>query len=319
MNLQDQHYRKLFSSLHMVRALFHGILPEGLRPLLDLDSLAPLPTDYVSGKQRDRQGDLVWRVRRRDGCELYLLLMLEHQSRPDRFMSIRFMGYSALLYEDFSLRRPAPATQKLPLVLPILLYNGAARWREPTRVADLVDTAPRVLQPYQPDMKYLLLDEGALVMQGKLPGDNLAAILFRLEHSQELEQTQELVQTLLRLTAAPPYQELRHVLGSWMRHVLLPRALPQANSLPRSTDLQEISAMMNAHTQDWSYSWRQKGVQEGCSRLLAGQLKRKFGALPDAVQQRLQQASRAQLEAWSLNVLEARDLDAVFAPEAPQG
>ena len=30
MNLHDTHYRKLFSSPHMVRALFQGILPPAL-------------------------------------------------------------------------------------------------------------------------------------------------------------------------------------------------------------------------------------------------------------------------------------------------
>ncbi|SHH24982.1 Rpn family recombination-promoting nuclease/putative transposase, partial [Pollutimonas bauzanensis] len=104
MNLYDQYYRKLFSSPHMVRALFQGILPPALLAMLDLDTLEPLPTNYVSGWQRDRRGDLVWRVRRRDGIMLYLLILLEHQSDQDRIMGIRIMGYSALLYEDITMR-----------------------------------------------------------------------------------------------------------------------------------------------------------------------------------------------------------------------
>lgn len=67
MNLHDQHYRKLFSSPHMVRALFEGILPASWRAQLDLDTLEPLPPNFVSSRNRDRRADGVWRVRRDTG------------------------------------------------------------------------------------------------------------------------------------------------------------------------------------------------------------------------------------------------------------
>ncbi|NYT66835.1 DUF4351 domain-containing protein [Alcaligenaceae bacterium] len=38
----------------------------------------------------------------------------------------------------------------------------------------------------------------------------------------------------------------------------------------------------------------------------------KFGILPDDIQQRLQTATLAQLETWSLNILDASDLNSVF-------
>ncbi|SHI19874.1 Rpn family recombination-promoting nuclease/putative transposase, partial [Pollutimonas bauzanensis] len=297
-------------SPHMVRALFQGILPPALLAMLDLDTLEPLPTNYVSGWQRDRRGDLVWRVRRRDGIMLYLLILLEHQSDQDRIMGIRIMGYSALLYEDITMRDLVqPPPQRLPPVLPIVLYSGESRWTAPTRVADLMDEAPPVLQPYQPDMRYLVLDEGALVEQGGLPGDNLAGLLFRLEHSQGIEQTQELLQTILRLTRRPQYRELRRAFGGWVRHVLFARALPQAANLPDSDDLQEISTMLTTHSKkDWGYQWR----QEGAADMLERQMTRKFGSLPDTMRQRLREASGEQLEAWSLNVLDAAGLEDVF-------
>src|SRR5690606_26911728 len=100
MNLHDQPYRKLFSSPAMVLALFHGILPEHLHRGLDLDTLTPLPSSFISSHNRDRRADCIWQVKRTDGATLYLLILLEHQSRADRFMSVRIMGYCALLYED---------------------------------------------------------------------------------------------------------------------------------------------------------------------------------------------------------------------------
>lgn len=56
-----------------------------------------------------------------------------------------------------------------------------------------------------------------------------------------------------------------------------------------------------------------EGKQQGEATLLHRQLTRKFGALPEATQQRIQTATSAQLETWSLNILDAATLDDVFA------
>ncbi|QDQ88556.1 DUF4351 domain-containing protein [Alcaligenaceae bacterium SJ-26] len=313
MNLQDQYYRRLFSSPLMVRALFAGILPPGLRDLVDIGTLEPLPTDYVSDRRRQRQGDRLWRVRRRDGQMLYLIIMLEHQSATDRMISVRVMGYCALMYEDLAMRRLLGPSGRLPIILPIVLYSGARRWREPRQVSELMDPAPPELMPYQPQMRYLLLDEGALADAGVLPADNLVSALFHLEHSRSIEETAQLLHTVLRLTDCAQGQELRRVFGAWARHVLLPRAAPATAALPDTEDLQEITLMMAAHPHDWGHKWRQEGRQEGEALLLARQLTRKFGPLSEDVQQRIRQAGTLQLEAWSINLLDAETLEAVFS------
>lgn len=319
-NLHDQRYRKLFSSPHMVRALFDGILPLRLREQVDLDTLEPLPSDFISDQNRDRQGDRIWRVRRRDGDMLYLLILLEHQSQQDRLMSVRCMGYTALLYEDLAMRGRVKRRQRLPAILPLVLYSGTRRWRAPLEVSALLEPAPEGLQPYQPQMRYLVLDEGALVQQGHLPSQNLAALLFRLEHNQGLEQSREILQTVLRLTRGAEFSELRSAFSLWVRHVLLPRSLPAEINLSHVEDLSEITVMLTTHTKDWGYYLRQEGReaglqegrQEGASGLLEQQLSRKFGQLSPEIVARLREADTAQLEAWSLNVLDAESLDQVF-------
>jgi len=57
----------------------------------------------------------------------------------------------------------------------------------------------------------------------------------------------------------------------------------------------------------------EKGRNEGQITLLQRLLTRKFGPLPESVQQRIQGAAPAQIETWSLNVLDAQTLEEVFA------
>lgn len=59
---------------------------------------------------------------------------------------------------------------------------------------------------------------------------------------------------------------------------------------------------------------REEGVQHGQCELLRKQLAERFGApLPANFERRLRDASRHDLERWSLALLRAADLEAVFA------
>lgn len=55
-----------------------------------------------------------------------------------------------------------------------------------------------------------------------------------------------------------------------------------------------------------------QGQHQGEATLLQRLLARKFGPLPKDLQQRIQSATPAQLETWSLNILDAATLDDVF-------
>lgn len=55
-----------------------------------------------------------------------------------------------------------------------------------------------------------------------------------------------------------------------------------------------------------------KGIEKGEATIIKRQLLRRFGALPEAVQQRLDSASAVELEAWAERVLDAKTLADVF-------
>ena len=149
------------------------------------------------------------------------------------------------------------------------------------------------------------------MLVAKLPADNLASLLFRLEHNRGIADTQQLVQTIWDATQGPQHAELRRAFTAWLRHVILPRALPDV-ALPKTEHLLEIKTMLTDESRSWVHQWKQEGRLQGTSALLSRQLQRRFGALPAPVQQRLTNATLDELEAWSLKVLDAKTLDDVF-------
>ncbi len=78
----DNSYKLLFSHPEMVRDLLQGFVNEPWLAELDLDSLEKVSGSYVADDLRDREDDIIWRVRFRDRW-LYLYLLLEFQSRID--------------------------------------------------------------------------------------------------------------------------------------------------------------------------------------------------------------------------------------------
>ncbi|QXP84030.1 DUF4351 domain-containing protein [Methylococcus sp. Mc7] len=71
---------------------------------------------------------------------------------------------------------------------------------------------------------------------------------------------------------------------------------------------------------EWTEKWKQQGLQQGLQQgiaqgeiaLLRRQLIRRFGPLPEWVEQRIQQAPPEQLETWAERLLDAESLPAVF-------
>jgi hypothetical protein len=81
-------------------------------------------------------------------------------------MALRMMVYVGLLYQDLIRQKQLGPDGLLPPVLPIVLYNGEPRWRTPTELSALLPRLPGFLAALQPQMRYLLIDEGAGEQQG---------------------------------------------------------------------------------------------------------------------------------------------------------
>ncbi|MCP4675604.1 MAG: Rpn family recombination-promoting nuclease/putative transposase, partial [Deltaproteobacteria bacterium] len=124
---KDHSYKLLFSHPEMVRDLLRGFVLEEWVNDLDFSTLERVNGSYVSDDLRDREDDVVWRVR--FGAKwLYVYLLLEFQSTVDRFMALRIMTYVGLLYQDLVRAKQLTEGGLLPPVLPVVLYNGERRW-----------------------------------------------------------------------------------------------------------------------------------------------------------------------------------------------
>ena len=77
--------------------------------------------------------------------------------------------------------------------------------------------------------------------------------------------------------------------------------------------LEDVQLKQTRFYQEAKEEGVQQGVQQGEKLILQRMLVRRFGELPELVQQRLQQASAEQVEQWADRFVEASSLEAIFA------
>ncbi|MEF8747380.1 MAG: Rpn family recombination-promoting nuclease/putative transposase [Candidatus Accumulibacter propinquus] len=342
----DSGYKLLFSHAQVVEDLLRGFVPEDWVAELDFTTLEKVSGSYVSDDLRDREDDIIWRVRRQ-GQWLYVYVLLEFQSSVDPWMALRVMVYTGLLYQDLIKTGEVRRGQKLPPVFPLVLYNGRQRWNAARDVSELIDLLPGSLKRYHPAHRYFLLDESAVGEEHLSDRQNTVTSIIRLETSAVPADVRQAVSQLQQRLQGPQYASLRRAFVVWINRIVLRRLMP-GQEVPEVNELQEIDTMLAETVEEWTRQWkadglqqgllqglqegrqkgrqegRQEGLQEGRQEgleqgllrgermLLHKQLERRYGALPTWVSERLAQADHAQLEAWALDLLDAANLEDIF-------
>ncbi|MCZ8650777.1 Rpn family recombination-promoting nuclease/putative transposase [Escherichia albertii] len=94
-------------------------LPAELRELCDLDTLHLESGSFIEESLKGHSTDVLYSVQMQ-GNPGYLHIVIEHQSKPDKKMAFRMMRYSIAAMH----RHLEADHDKLPLVVPILFYQG---------------------------------------------------------------------------------------------------------------------------------------------------------------------------------------------------
>ncbi|MBW8875357.1 MAG: Rpn family recombination-promoting nuclease/putative transposase [Acidobacteria bacterium] len=304
----DSGYKLLFSHRQMVQDLCRGFLPELGARCLDFATLERAASSFVDNRFRERHGDLVWRLGRRDEPRPVFLL-LEFQSTPDPIMPLRLLGYVSLLLQDMIRNGRHKPSDELPVVLPVVLYNGRLAWRAPLQAAGLFGVLPSELRRYAPDLHYVLLDEKELDLERPDLADNLAAAIFRIETC-DVQDFRRLLHEILDLATREQDMELRSSITAWLRRKCH-RVLPGSIITPGLEDATMLEESIIRWEKEFLQQGRREGEREGMIKgmrlVLLGLLRQRFGRLPARVRQSVEAIqSERELQRVARRVLEAK-------------
>ena len=249
----DATYKAAFAHPRMIRdqlILLEQLLGDQLPMLrrLRLDTLERLPSEYLTDNLEQRFGDMAWRVALQPSAAddeadephwLHILVMLEFQSRPDWMMAARVQSYATLLYLALHREKPFSASNPVPPVLPIVLYNGSSPWHAPLNLSAL--TRPGGIEAASADVSaqakgetgkpgalgahvgpmglvgdgYVLVDQQALLGE-ELPEGNAATLLAWIEGLTSPEDLKRVVERCLQWLSGVEDGSLLGVLQRWL-------------------------------------------------------------------------------------------------------
>jgi predicted transposase/invertase (TIGR01784 family) len=309
----DLSYRLFFAHRRMIQDLLRKIVGERWVERIDLGSGERVDASFVSPRHENRESDVIWKFRRQDGGEpVYVYILLEFQSRPDPSMPVRLMGYESLFYQSLMAGQPAAGWRKLPLVIPVVVYNGWESWNVATDLGSLIGDLDPSAEIYRPQLRYRLVDEAAYPREDLAALDSPVADLFRIEKSRDWIEVRASVHRL-RQSIPSADASLRQAFETWLRKVILPRfGLSQEEDLT----LEELETMLAESIDRWNREIREEGRQEGCqegeARVVLRLLRLKFGPLEPEIEERVRSADAERLLGWSERILTAESLQAVF-------
>ena len=259
--LFDRHYKRMFSNHELVEHLAEGYLGGGWSAAVRWETLQQWPTERISPEGVRRENDLVWRVSRRDGSDLYIFLAVEFQREVDQGMAVRMNEYSAMLLRELWEHREAGPFE-LPEIALVVVYTGQAPWTAPTSLAEMRRGWPETLSfmgGFGQQMKFVLVSaRDASELAGGDP--NLADGLFRIERSngeEELKGASVWMDEALRVVANA---QLEKDVVRWFNDVYLGRRLTEWEA--RVSSLSEVPEMLDQYFDTWADRFIAQGKAE---------------------------------------------------------
>src|SRR5687768_13502393 len=111
----------------------------------------------------------------------------------------------------------------LPPVLPVVLYNGRSPWNVAESTAELLNRTLPGLEPFQPAMRYFLIDIARYPHSELVRKRNLVAAMFRLENSRTSQDVDDVTTELHQWWEDAAQASLRRAFIKWLDRVIIPR------------------------------------------------------------------------------------------------
>jgi hypothetical protein len=310
----DSLYHRLFAHPRMVEGLVREFVPRRLVADLDFSGLQRVNPKFHPSRRsaRRREGDVIWRLPTREGSDIYLYLLIEFQSKSDAWMAVRTQVYQGLLWQQAIDEQKLQAGARLPPLLLIVLYNGEPRWEAANTTRELIALSPdSALWPWQPQVRYHLLDMGAFPKHELARRSSLVALLFRLEQRHSPEGLKELLEEVIGwFRRHEGYERLQRLFTELIREAFAGHGV----KLSGSRNLLEVKSMLATQFEAWKEQWLAEGEAKGEAKALICLLAERFGAVAPSRQKRIRRAKPATLERWFKRAIVAPDLPSVFNP-----
>ncbi len=182
-NPHDKFCRETLTDVRVARSFLQAYLPEEILSCIALDSLTICKDSFVEPDMKEYYSDILYQVELGSDTGL-LYFLFEHKSHPSKRIFLQLLRYMLSIWNLYDKQTDDPKGMlKLPLVIPLVIYHGQAKWNMPTRFSECFHGLTDDLTAYIPDYTYLLYDLSQYT-DSEIKGDVMTKItLLILKHA----------------------------------------------------------------------------------------------------------------------------------------
>jgi len=194
--------RAVLRDLAEAASFLQAHLSEEVSQALDWSTLRLLEGSFVDEDLRGSEADLLYEIEHISSeASLWVYLLLEHQSTPDRWMRFRLLKYCCRIW-DMSFRE-YPEQRELRAIVPLVFYQGERNWSYSSEFADLFAESVRDW-PGVPRFFHGLIDQSGMQpdeVRGDLKARLMQLVMLAAYHPARarMEQVSRLLNSLSSL------------------------------------------------------------------------------------------------------------------------
>ena len=210
-NPHDKLVRLVFSDPVEAASFLQANLPERLTKELEWQSLSLVKGTFIDDEFQDTASDLLFLVKSKSvGQDLFLYVLFEHQSRPEKWMRFRLLKYMCRIWDESF--KKSPKQDFLIPVMPLVFYQGKNKWSYSTKFRDLFRAKQRRAD-FIPDFGHILIDQSGIKseeIKGALKARITQLLLLAAYHNEAKAKVFEILPELLTQIEEEPTNGLNY-------------------------------------------------------------------------------------------------------------
>lgn len=253
----DSAYKYLFSSRQVFHQFLTRFVEEDFVQGLSVDDVELVDKSFVSDELLDRESDIIYKVNLAEH-EVYIYVLLEFQSTPDKTIPVRMLLYILQLYDQLF---RSSTSGLLPAVFPVLLYNGSKPWNVPFNLNELV--APRIPAKYIPSFEYYPIIERDIPSEKLERIKGLVAAIMYLEQQEDDAALRHTIDIAITMIEEEQPEQLRQF-SHWINRMF--RGSLEKNDIDKVHQLTEVKTMLAEVVDKIEQRGEQRGELRGEQR-----------------------------------------------------
>lgn len=156
-NPHDLIFKETMGDIDVFKDFILNYLPEEVISKIDLNNIQIVKDSFVEKELKEIFSDLLYKTTINDQ-EGYIYFLFEHKSYPHKLITIQLLKYILNIWE---LMVKQEKTEKLPVIVPLVIYHGKRKWTIGSKLLDIVREVSEDFEKYIPDYQYILYDISA--------------------------------------------------------------------------------------------------------------------------------------------------------------